>query len=175
MKAKSNILVIIAIFSFTLSSCFLEDNCVFMPSATQSGKNTFGCKINGKDWIPCTETIGEQKLIIFYDGDVLQIQARLEKLDPFFTQTVKINSEGIFSEGEYQTPPPPYNGGVFTTSGRGDLCWNRVDQKNSKIVITRLDLKARIVSGTFEYLNMKSPCDSTDIMNITDGRFDMTF
>jgi hypothetical protein len=145
-----------------------------LPPATMTGANTFGCKINGKVWVPSVQSPGNKRLTISLENDNLQIQAWIERNNTFF-ETVSIDILDLDNKGNYQIPPPPFNGKMYKADRLGSDCWHRVTPENSSIIITKFDLSAKIVSGTFEYLKMKSPCDSTDIVNITEGRFDMKF
>jgi hypothetical protein len=139
------------------------------PPLTTEGKNTFGCLIDGRVFVPDMEQLGALRLSIFFEQNSLQLQAKASK------ESVTVDCEGVTIEGLYKTSPPPFNGRVFKRSSASSDCWHRVGQSNSKIEILYLDRTARIIAGKFEYLSIINPCDSSDILNITEGRFDIQY
>lgn len=172
-----------------------------LPRPTKKGKDTFGCKINGKNFVPNGGGFlsGMKPLTGgYYDGNrVLEISAfgREEgKSGNNSTTSIDLYVENVKGKGTYpinfDTNPPPY-GTSYTSYGVYDF----VDQKSyipnttilgktytyvtraalpGKVNITRLDRSLRIVSGTFEFkaVNVQDP---NDIVKITKGRFDISY
>jgi hypothetical protein len=158
----------------SLSSCLTPDNPepATLPPLTTEGKNTFGCLIDGRVFVPDKEQLGKLRLSIFFEQNSLQLQAKGGK------ESVLVECDNVTTEGTYFIPPPPFDGGMYKSASASSDCWHKVLQNQSKITINYYDKTARIISGTFEYLNMKPKftfCDTTDIVNITEGRFDVKF
>jgi hypothetical protein len=157
-----------------ISSCLTPDDPepAALPPLTTEGKNTFGCLIDGRVFLPGKRELGAQILSIFFEQNSLQLQAKAGK------ESVSVICNNITTEGTYNIPPPPSDGKMYTNNEIGSTCWPIVKLENSKIIITYFDKTARIISGTFEYLNMKpkfASCDTTKVINITEGRFDVKF
>jgi hypothetical protein len=174
MKAKSNILVLILMYICTLLSCIIPDDPEppTLPPLTTEGKNTFGCLINGRVFVPDKEQLGKLRLSIFFEQNSLQLQAKGGK------ESVLVDCDNVTTEGTYFIPPPPFDGGMYKSASASSDCWHQVLQNQSKITINYYDKTARIISGTFEYLNMKPKftfCNTTKVINITEGRFDVKF
>ena len=151
-----------------------------LPAATQEGKNSFGCKINGEDWIPyfrCTTFTGNCKELgfgVFYQNTISKIpldftlSARKTVGDSalsvfeMYTADSKIAKTGnvidsvviLYFEGtnEFYHFPPVYSSGAVN--------------------LTKLDTVNNIIAGTFAFTLYNSSGDS---VVVTDGRFDLTF
>ena len=158
----------------SLKSCNLSDNdpkpkteLEKLPPATQTGKSTFGCLVDGKAWV--TETSVDARA--FYQAGILFITAFLTdgKVDQGITISL---SDLNLSEKEYQLTDYP---DIF---GRlRDLKINCEFVTSStytgKLTITHLDQTNFIISGTFEFEGHSDVCNS--VIKIEHGRFDLTY
>ena len=148
-----------------------------LPPATQTGANTFGCKINGKVYIPKGYNgTGTPNPHLSFDIGLnslpyLQIDAKQLNSANNAEGQVLIIFANISRIGRYEYPTdfnfstgwPKYlnNCGIITfdttiiKSGWGD--------------IIKYDITNRIISGTF---NFKFKTLSCDTVFVTDGRFD---
>lgn len=157
-----------------------------LPPETQEGKNTFGCKINGKNWVP-TGTPGKPSGGRYpgvnggYDGSVLpdfpkwNVYLRLYREDEsFFIYLNKVIKPGKYLlEYTTETRPNkvfPFNYGSYTYGS--DVEYVTTSKHKGWVNITRADTLTITVSGTFEFtaVNRTNPAQT---IRITDGRFDI--
>ncbi len=134
-----------------------------LPPATQEGKNTFGCLVNGKAWV--TETSIDCGAV--YQLGILQIYSK------FFNPTRRVSL--ILTE----------NGTAITTQDYSVLNFPRAyaeatavclyEPSNTfagKLSITKIDRSNYIISGLFEFSTAINRCDT---LKITNGRFDIKY
>jgi hypothetical protein len=144
-----------------------------LPAATTSGKNTFGCKINGKVWLPSGGYPWESPVNGKHDrGWVGCDQLFVSAIITYDDGDTSIHQEMILNAwcpviGENEITPIK---GAFTDfNGCGRY---RVDTLSPHIlVITKLDTANYIGSGTFEFKAINDDCKDTLV--ITEGRFDV--
>ncbi len=169
-------LVLIVLLS--ILSCTKTEEIDKLPPITMEGKNTFGCLVNGIAWIP--ETNGglfNEKLTARYENGGLSIQARIRTNSDVINQNLIIKSN--FNDlGIYQIPPPPFEGILYFNSknkpmGTIECTSYKCIPEDTEIEILYLDTSKRIISGTFSYKNLTNRCG--DVINITDGRFDVRY
>ncbi len=150
-----------------------------MPDATTTGKNTFGCKINGETWVAYTDSFGaliggEQKLDVRYrhydNVGNAQIKARKEIIEAEcdtvrqrFTLHIIDAKEGV-TQFTYNSSLIDWDLGI--SYKLDTLSFNEVN-------ITKLDTVKSILSGTFKFQLISS--DFQDTLKITDGRFDVYY
>ena len=149
-----------------------------LPPATQTGANTFGCLLNGQPWTPNGNN-GVPNLIATYDpgylGGALQIKAyRLIGPDKNVLQGLTFGASRVARTGNYDFVLKGENGANYTDSGLPPACnyygeSPRLTYRKGQLTITRLDLQAGIVSGTFAFTLYQPGCDS---VRVTQGRFD---
>jgi len=154
------------------------DPAAALPPATQTGANTFGCLVNGQPYTPSGNN-GTANYAVLYDpgfqGGNLQVmtyrypEARVSK-----KQRVSLGGINIDHVGTYQLGSIYGTGAGFTDEYRAAPCDEyRSDQSGGyakgAIVITRLDLQAGILSGTFAFALAQPGCDT---VKVTQGRFD---
>ncbi|NOQ74066.1 MAG: hypothetical protein GQ574_18815 [Crocinitomix sp.] len=148
-----------------------------LPEATQEGKNTFGCYINGEPFVPRVDfTIGGPIAIwagFNEETRLFSTQGTRETFDDKF-EDVRFKLYITDSIGEYNmhSVTDEYRGYV----GYGTICSYYHDTLNYGLVtITHLDEALDIVSGTFEITLVNPDCATNTIMEITDGRFDLRY
>ena len=149
-----------------------------LPPITTEGKNTFGCLLNGKAWIPKTDGgLFNERLSVRYEHTGLSIQANLRINDDAVRQ--KLSVIAVFTDlGVYQIPPPPFGGEMFTNlknkpMGTIECTSYKCKPEDTEIEILYINTSQRIISGTFNYKNLTNRCG--DVINITDGRFDVRY
>lgn len=153
-----------------------------LPPATQSGANTFGFLLNGQPWTPSGNDSTPNYRVTYdpnYKGGNLVITVYRNLSNSKHSQYMSFGGVQISRPGTY----------VFTTSSIFPTpvlysCYYYDDSKSSpcddfsthpgtttdgQLVITRLDLKQGIVSGTFHFTLAQPGCDT---VKITKGRFD---
>lgn len=168
-----------------LTACNKDDESgsIVLPPAAQEGKNTFGCKVNGKNWVP-----GSDDWML----NVLNAQ--------YVSQDTSINLKGWLEIGAtksygtrerigmtiYQWPSTtgtfnlkqhlyPVGGGGFSSNitHNGSDKYFSDNIHTGEISITKFDTINHIVSGTF-YFQAKLE-GGTETVNVTDGRFDISY
>ena len=156
-----------------------------LPPATQEGKNTIGCKINGKVWVPrvpfgavtytdITLFVGEQNN--YGAGNcVFNLVDIDEGIEDWFAILFGPN---YFKPIEYHCTPPPYveNYCVAKLSRLGqyyDLDYS-IDNNSNQFVITKIDTVQNFISGTFKF-TFYNVDNKNDSLKITDGRFDLKY
>jgi hypothetical protein len=143
-----------------------------LPPATQEGKNTFGCLVNGEAWTPKGNN-GTSNLYISYDpssgnGDFLLATYKIlsdtdREYMSIYTYNIKTQRDFIFNA--------PFTD-LYYSNARCDLDGDKDVYRKGKLTITKFDLPNRIIAGIFEVVLAKPGCDT---IKITNGRFDMKF
>jgi hypothetical protein len=167
MKTLSTIALILALFS----SC-KKENFDVMPPETQSGKNTFGCLIDGDLFV----------------GGCCAPWMRVPLTATYFTMSDKL---GIDAWGKMNGEPAgaigisiihpaqntvqtikeiSYN--PFSTSSP---CREYLTSTNGEVFITKFDTINKIVSGRFQFTGNCSNSSNPNTKHITQGRFDLKF
>lgn len=145
-----------------------------LPPATQTGANTFGCLVNGEAWTPVGFN-GYANYVVNYDpsyrNGTLNIAAYRLSGNGGNQQDVGVYSDSLRSVGVYPLTTRGKHGAVFLNR-QTDCRYYSTDVATycrGTLTITRLDLQAGIVSGTFAFTLYKPGCDS---IRVTQGRFD---
>ena len=176
-----------------------------MPAATQTGANTAGCRVDGQLWVaertyllfgpqgpPVTAkwdnaSTGGPHLLLYFEKQ-LSDEARLH-----YDTDLTLKIPGITGPGTFaldRTPNPNLWLGnvphaVFTFNKPSPRRTHLTGpQTPGRLVVTRLDTVARIVSGTFEFTAAEgtsgltgngTPVPGGKTVRVTDGRFDCKF
>jgi len=161
-----------------ISSCTKSDDHDQLPPITQTGANTFGCVIDGKVFIP-KDHLGytppgggtPKGISVLRGASYFSITASNyvyvyiyiyipKHLPEATTYTFKI-SDGEIASGDY-----PHCLGIINSR-------NYLSYENSgTITFTKIDETQGIIAGTFT-LKMKNKNDKNDIIEISEGRFDI--
>lgn len=149
-----------------------------LPPATQEGKNTFGCLVNGQPWTPLGNN-GAPNFHCDYDpgldGGTLQVSAyRFPQAGGSQSQGINLLGRGILpGPGTYPITLADNVAASYDDEFRDPACrlyyGQNLSYRRGRLTVTRLDLQAGVVAGTFEYTLSKPGCDS---VRITAGRFD---
>jgi hypothetical protein len=168
MKTFKKIIYCSIILFFTIS-CKKDD----LPAASQEGKDIMAAKVNGNVWVKtaCFSCIGAGGgLSVSYSNKFINIQG--EKFVSKNDDSV-IGLELFASKtGEYLT-----NGveAFITYDDFGNKKYYRTTSNSTGIInITKIDPVNKIISGTF-ICKVENENDPTDIISITDGRFDVSY
>ncbi|HAX14175.1 MAG: hypothetical protein CMF37_13210 [Leeuwenhoekiella sp.] len=173
-KTFFNILLV-----FTLFACNNDDNSnsnplSHLPPATETGENTFGCLLDGEPFIPKGGVNPLDCVYQLVDGKrYFNLEAAMN--DASFNEiaiSISTNAKQISENETYSLMSEFEVGGV---SGKyifnGDI-FDTDNQNSGKLTITKLDLDAQIVSGTFFFDVIDQ---NGELREIRDGRFDMRF
>jgi hypothetical protein len=144
-----------------------------LPPATQEGKHTFGCLVDGKSWVTRIST----DVSSFYQEGVLLITAFNNNKDVHQGMSIHIHDQNL-SEQQYHLSDN--NRDQFSNAANfGDsiskCAFETTSEFTGTVVITHLDegYGKWIISGTFEFEAYSSECQQT--VKVTDGRFDLTY
>ena len=167
-----------------LAACKKDDPNA-LPDATQEGKNTAGWLLDGKAWVPKTNSISTGRPVYGYwrktrGGNSLSLSFRqfsrqedwaasfflpdIRQAGTFVLNQLPAITSGLNSTGYgqfYQQRPTPSVDYYTGPDAPGQL------------FITRFDTVQNIVSGTFEMSPREAGTGAT--VAITQGRFDLRF
>jgi hypothetical protein len=171
-------LTLVLIVLTSILSCTKTEEIDKLPPITMEGKNTFGCLVNGIAWIPETDGgLFNEKLTARYENGGLSIQARIRINSGNIRQSIIVPAD--FTDlGIYKIPPSPFEGILHSNAqnqpmGTIECTSYRCIPEDTEIEILYINTSQRIISGKFSYKNLKNDC--SDILNITEGRFDVRY
>ena len=143
-----------------------------LPPATQVGKNTFGCLVDGKAWVT-RSSIGATA---FFQEGVFSITA----VNSENTEYIYIRMYQLDLTEQVYTLPKENPGHIASVAAlqefKTTLCiFETTAGYTGRLEITHLDqtFGKWIISGTFEFLGYSIDCQRT--LSVTDGRFDVTY
>lgn len=150
-----------------------------LPPATQTGANTFGCLVNGQPWTPKGYN-GSSNNSVSYDpglnGGVFDLQTyRYPEPGANHFQVIYLFANQVARAGTYSFTNEMQTEASFNDT-KTKCSWRSRDSlttyRRGTLTITRLDLQAGVISGTFAFTLYKPGCDS---VRVTNGRFDVKF
>ena len=138
---------------------------------TQTGANTFSCKINGEIFKPKAGDFVEGLTVNLYNNIDLVILVTGTQYNP--VKELLISFKDIPLEGTYllnfnQSKYATYK--LLNTPAQ----FHSKTLNSGKVVITRLDRNQRIISGRFDF-QLTNESNSGETLNITEGRFDVKY
>jgi hypothetical protein len=144
-----------------------------LPPATQTGANTFGCLINSQAWTPRGNNGYSNYSIAVdptYHGGTIDIRAY--RYTDNLLQSIILGGDSLKATGTYSLALKSRS--IFFTDKHLPLACQNFDGRTGQyrrgtLTITRLDLQAGIISGTFSFTLYQPGCDS---VRVTQGRFD---
>ncbi|MDD3003652.1 hypothetical protein [Flavobacterium sp.] len=150
-----------------------------LPPITTSGKNTIGCLVNG---VPFTDSGLMNNFYQFVNGEYyLVINWENGFGDNFVAGQISIRKTQIVEGESYilnnnNSSSEEFSGGsakyVFSdNSNSGEF--NTNSNYYGTVTFTRFDTENQIMAGTFEF--QAQELITGEIVNITEGRFDLTF
>lgn len=152
-----------------------------LPAATQTGAQTFGLKLDGKNWVPqrfagINTPILEVQLVGTNDIRINAMDLSAEPIESEFVLYIKnATGPGVYPLNQTTDIYPAAAGsyGYYVKRRIRPLNeWITSPQHTGSVTLTRLDLTNGIVSGTFEF--SAGSIGSTDPpINVTEGRFDL--
>ncbi len=138
-----------------------------LPAATQEGKGTFGCLVDGKAWV----IKSFMNAPAFYQEDVLQITAQVatNEIDQYISIVIL---EDELTTVQY--PLAEYGDGHATLDDLPTGCeYVTSVVYQGELIITHFDNTNFIISGTFEFEAYSDDCDK--VVKVTHGRFDLHY
>ena len=168
-----------------LAACKKDAPDAGLPPATQQGKNTGGCLINGERFI-ATETPGniltnpipalgggfafDSVYYVTLSGSYQGKRATVM----LFLRTRVAGTYQLNQNTQYYPQGSPrmvLNNATFAISGSGGETYVTNSQHTGQVVLTRMDKQADISAGTFEF-TAASAFDPSKTVTVTNGRFD---
>lgn len=156
-----------------------QDPLSQLPPMTTTGENTIGCLVNGE---PFTDS-GLMNNFYQFVGDESVLAINWErgftgnvKLGQIVLRNTQINEEEIYILNKSNFLENDYTGGgaLFFTDIEPEEGQYETNQNfTGQIFFTRFDDENNIMSGTFSFEAQE--INTGEIINITDGRFDLTF
>ncbi len=138
-----------------------------LPPATQQGKNTFGCLVNGRAWVTRTST----DVSSFYQSGVLQVSADISEGNRQHIDLIVLN--GVIEGTTYDLTDNSKCGAKFSWIKTSMICFYEAENTLiGSLTITKVDQAKLIVSGQFEFTTIVSGCDT---IKVTNGRFDVLY
>lgn len=178
------IVLTLSLLSFFISCRRNNIERIQFPAETQSGLNTFGCYVDGDEFIPSATARGMVHPInVYYTPDstqlykagFLSIQGIDARYQLDFAGSVVIQKLQVFGVGEYSLShvfncigPYACDGGSYRNSKEGKDYFI----ESGKLTITKLDTINKIVSGRF-YFSSKDI--SGNRKEVTNGVFDTRY
>jgi hypothetical protein len=172
MRFKPILLLCTLPLMLLLSTCKDED---VLPDATQNGSNTFGCKVNGKVWLPS----GNDNLFAYIEeiDGAFFISASTRTHEIYTSSYMNVQIPDLSSIGTYQIDGAAEEAGVFFFTNTPRYCYyggyptdsGLTSVVDGSITITKYDMQNFIIAGIFEATLSASDCDT---IRITEGRFD---
>jgi len=152
-----------------------------LPPATQTGANTFGCKVDGQFWVPAGFGIVPTAAILearrSADGE-LYINARNFSSSPRETE-FEFYIKGVTAAGNYLLntttgyPGRAVNYGYYVHRRfTPDNEWITSADYTGSVTITKIDTVSHFVSGRFSF-NAINLYNSPKPLAVTEGRFDI--
>ena len=175
MKALQSSLFLFFSLLLLTSSCKKKNTEPELPTETTTGAMTFGCKVNGKVFVPKGSIDGPgitSQYIYLGTGAgggwwlSLSASNRVESKGVYFrTDTLLLLQGNSYSfKREKGYPSAEYADGLI------DFFMNNSDAGD--LTITRHDINQRILSGRFSFTATNS---NGAKINITEGRFDVRY
>jgi len=141
-----------------------------LPKLTEEGKNTFGCKVNGKNWVP--HGVGGFGGTDPVAGGFIRNVNTINIIAYNGRESIEFYLENVFSLGEY--PLSDSNYALYYIRGSNtsipDISYITDSQHTGKVNIVNYDTTNKIVSGTFEFIGVNKEGKT---VRISDGRFDI--
>jgi hypothetical protein len=154
------------ISAFSCDSCKDDIDWNKLPAETHEGKNNMGCYVNGDLWVAYNTIASAMSPDVW---------ASIRKNDNDFELLIGAERKGSNRSLAFKIVNPKENenltiNGLYIHLIEDGTCAGQYENRGS-IYITKLDTIKNIVSGRFSFtLKCK---DSTSVVNVTDGRFDI--
>lgn len=144
-----------------------KDPLSLLPAATQQGKNTFGCLVNGEAFVPIYST----------DADAVYQQGSLEIGGNQNSQARNIIIWVIdphLTIGNYPLDGSVYHiARFYDQKTKCEYLTRSEEGLQGTLTITRIDRERYILSGLFSFTAYSEDCQDT--VRVTDGRFDLQY
>ncbi len=167
-KMKKTKILLGLLIAYALNGCsLLGETEPDLPPATQTGANTIGFKVNGKNWVPKDEAKFVTRPKANGGGGRLSILNTMEIGGAQISTDDRIKSYFFIDLYDFT-----YSKTYSIISMNLDNKWGIAKGKPWKLEISKYDTTERIIAGTFSFLGT---AQDGSTVNITDGRFDIKY
>jgi hypothetical protein len=169
MKTSNSILFILVLCTVFLGSSCKKDK---LTKETQTGANTFSCKVDGKIFKSPEngELFGGKPVFVSnLPTDGFTILGKGPRDDYGIKAFILIKLPYLKATGTYQLNN--YFNGQYKINYAGGPLYKTNDSHTGAVNITRCDTVNKIYSGTFSFNAIDD--NTGKVVNITDGRFDV--
>ena len=174
--------------SLLLSSCE-KTGVNALPEATQTGRNTMGCLLDGTPWLPYRNaalpgSISLRPPVLAYwrvhdRGRVsLDLYFSRDRQPGRYISSVSLYAPAVTGPATLalnqrrRTVPEPPNGSFSNADETPDLTYFTGPAATGELVITCFDTTARVVSGTFAFTGLADDASGRTVA-LSQGRFDV--
>ena len=176
-KLKTLLAAFMLLMLFTFSQCKKHKDEPKLPPETTTGAMTFGCKVDGKIFVP-KDGLGKPGLYVQYvnlgtgpgGGWFLNIPAVDYQAKPSRSISIVTDSLLLIEGLTYEFNTTKGNAKVFYDSGLE--IFPKLNSDIGSLFIKKHDQALRILSGTFSFVGTNS--NGTKV-KITEGRFDIRY
>jgi hypothetical protein len=178
MKHTYLLLLVFSVFTTIVGGkCHKESDEPQLPPETTTGAMTFGCKVNGKVFVP-RDGRGKPGLFCEYvyrgtaagGGWHLNIPAINWTSSPIEGVSITTDSLLMYEGINYEFKTEKGNAQTFYSK---EIEYWKLNQENGEIHIIKHDQQNRILSGTFFFTGTNQ--SSGQKISVTDGRFDIRY
>lgn len=140
-----------------------------LPPITQDGKNTFGCLVNGKAYVPLSF---DSRAV--YQLGILQVFGNLFKPFRTIALVIRETNNGLLGNISYDLNKFPDSSGEasFEMNELISCTYKPEDCLSGRATLSKIERKNYIVAGTFDFTTVSQACDT---LRITNGRFDIRY
>jgi hypothetical protein len=174
--------ILLLMFVVVVSAASCKKEVSELPPATQTGAHTFGCKVDGKLWVPSGFGVFPTADLLvgkLFPNGAFYINARNFSSSPvetefefFIKDLVGPGTYLLNTDVTYPTTAANYVYYVRRNINPQEE-WLTSSLYNGSITITKVDTVNQFVSGTFQF-NAKSLYNNPDPLVVTEGRFDVS-
>ena len=147
-----------------------------LPPATQTGANTFGCLVNGQLYLPGGNNGTSNYAVLYESGPRgANLNILTYRVKDKGRQYINLSCGPITQAQRFSLDIPVTEGTAsYTDTSLPNSCSSYEgnqppDYRKGHLTITKLDLNAGIISGTFDFTLAQPGCDT---IKVTQGRFD---
>jgi hypothetical protein len=168
---------LLALTLLALNGCKKKDPAPQLPPETTTGAMTFGCKIDGRVFVP-RNSFSKTGLYVQYvnlgsgkgGGYFLNIPAT--DWESKVIDAVRITTDSLLVEEGKTYAFKTTKGNAHAAYDSGPE-YQKLDQDPGELTITRFDRAQRILSGRFHFVGTDQATGQQ--VRVTDGRFDVRF
>jgi hypothetical protein len=151
-----------------------------LPPLTTTGENTFGCLVNGKAWLPESNSLNPKLRSVYADEESsYYLSGNYDSKDDVATYIeFNISNFELLTQSYTleQYVRDSFSEGIYTYCWYNDGCRSvtyltNFDQTGT-FTVNYVHSASQIISGTFDFV---AKAENGETVCVTDGRYDMLF